>query len=209
MFGGLTRLGSLRAATDRPENMRQARDAPRRILIASRSKNRHASQFRECFDRTFLGKRPSLWLTDATLDDRLPDLFDLPWFIGHLLHWQLKMLLYSVTLYFHKLLNENFLHNLEYISSWEVWSTAHVPSVKGENFIVKFLRNEFIFILKKILNISFYWRYFRYFKTLWKFSIWFMTFEKKVLYLRINLQIELRYFSFVFIPSSKVKFWVK
>lgn len=119
MFGGLTRLGSLRAATDRPENMRQARDAPRRILIASRSKNRHASQFRECFDRTFLGKRPSLWLTDATLDDRLPDLFDLPWFIGHLLHWQLKMLLYSVTLYFHKLLNENFLHNLEYISSWK------------------------------------------------------------------------------------------
>lgn len=98
MFGGLTRLGSLRAATDRPENMRQARDAPRRILIASRSKNRHASQFRECFDRTFLGKRPSLWLTDATLDDRLPDLFDLPRFIGHLLHWQLKMLLYSVTL---------------------------------------------------------------------------------------------------------------
>lgn len=209
MFGGLTRLGSLRAATDRPENMRQARDAPRRILIASRSKNRHASQFRECFDRTFLGKRPSLWLTDATLDDRLPDLFDLPWFIGHLLHWQLKMLLYSVTLYFHKLLNENFLHNLEYISSWEVWSTAHVPSVKGENFIVKFLRNEFIFILKKILNISFYWRYFRYFRTLWKYSIWFMIFEKKVLYLRINLQIELRYFSFVFIPSSKVKFWVK
>lgn len=85
MFGGLTRLGSLRAATDRPENMRQARDAPRRILIASRSKNRHASQFRECFDRTFLGKRPSLWLTDATLDDRLPDLFHLPRFIGHFL----------------------------------------------------------------------------------------------------------------------------
>lgn len=103
MFGGLTRLGSLRAATDRPENMRQARDAPRRILIASRSKNRHASQFRECFDRTFLGKRPSLRLTDATLDDRLPDLFHPPRFIGHLLHWQLKLFLYSVTLYSHKL----------------------------------------------------------------------------------------------------------
>lgn len=123
MFGGLTRLGSLRAATDRPENMRQARDAPRRILIASRSKNRHASQFRECFDRTFLGKRPSLRLTDATLDDRLPDLFHPPRFIGHLLHWQLKLFLYSVTLYSHKLLNENFPDNLDIV--FRVWSTAH------------------------------------------------------------------------------------
>lgn len=122
MFGGLTRLGSLRAATDRPENMRQARDAPRCILIASRSKNRHASQFRECFDRTFLGKRPSLRLTDATLDDRLPDLFHPPRFIGHLLHWRLKLFLYSVTLYSHKLLNENFPDNLDIV--FRVWSTA-------------------------------------------------------------------------------------
>lgn len=166
MFGGLTRLGSLRAATDRPENMRQVRDAPRRILIASRSKNRHASQFRECFDRTFLGKRPSLRLTDATLDDRLPDLFHPPRFIGHLLHWQLKLFLYSVTLYSHKLLNENFPDNLDIV--FRVWSTARY--ILFYLFIRDFT-DEYLYNFMKIFDLI--------------YDIWI----KSIIYLKINLQI--------------------
>lgn len=154
MFGGLTRLGSLRAATDRPENMRQARDAPRRILIASRSKNRHASQFRECFDRTFLGKRPSLWLTDATLDDRLPDLFHLPRFIGHFLPLATENIALFGNDFIFANSDEHFLHDLE-VRKFDQ-PLVHILSVKRENFVVKFLRNEFLFISKKVLNISFH-----------------------------------------------------
>lgn len=183
MFGGLTRLGSLRAATDRPENMRQARDAPRRILIASRSKNRHASQFRECFDRTFLGKRPSLRLTDATLDDRLPDLFHPPRFIGHLLHWQLKLFLYSVTLYSHKLLNENFPDNLDIV--FRVWSTAHY--ILFYLFIRDFT-DEYLYNFMKIFDLI--------------YDIWI----KSIIYLKINLQI--CDISLLFL-IPKVKFRVK
>lgn len=55
-FDGLTRR---RRRTDRAESIeRRARCTPRRILVASRSKNRRAAQFRECFDRPFLGRRP-------------------------------------------------------------------------------------------------------------------------------------------------------
>lgn len=183
MFGGLTRLGSLRAATDRPENMRQARDAPRRILIASRSKNRHASQFRECFDRTFLGKRPSLRLTDATLDDRLPDLFHPPRFIGHLLHWQLKLFLYSVTLYSHKLLNENFPDNLDIV--FRVWSTARY--ILFYLFITDFT-DEYLYNFMKIFDLI--------------YDIW----KKSIMYLKINLQI--CDISLLFL-IPKVKFRVK
>lgn len=183
MFGGLTRLGSLRAATDRPENMRQARDAPRRILIASRSKNRHASQFRECFDRTFLGKRPSLRLTDATLDDRLPDLFHPPRFIGHLLHWQLKLFLYSVTLYSHKLLNENFPDNLDIV--FRVWSTARY--ILFYLFIRDFT-DEYLYNFMKIFDLI--------------YDIWI----KSIIYLKINLQI--CDISLLFL-IPKVKFRVK
>lgn len=183
MFGGLTRLGSLRAATDRPENMRQARDAPRRILIASRSKNRHASQFRECFDRTFLGKRPSLRLTDATLDDRLPDLFHPPRFIGHLLHWQLKLFLYSVTLYSHKLLNENFPDNLDIV--FRVWSTARY--ILFYLFIRDFT-DEYLYNFMKIFDLI--------------YDIW----KKSIMYLKINLQI--CDISLLFL-IPKVKFRVK
>lgn len=183
MFGGLTRLGSLRAATDRPENMRQVRDAPRRILIASRSKNRHASQFRECFDRTFLGKRPSLRLTDATLDDRLPDLFHPPRFIGHLLHWQLKLFLYSVTLYSHKLLNENFPDNLDIV--FRVWSTARY--ILFYLFIRDFT-DEYLYNFMKIFDLI--------------YDIWI----KSIIYLKINLQI--CDISLLFL-IPKVKFRVK